>query len=177
MTFKHSERKSGSMALLDLAHEHAKSIAFLMEKKLYGSAYALLRPCIEGYFRGQWLFHCATDDQVTNFTSSDARWPKLSQQIKEVAEHQESPKTYERYLNKNLGVLDALTHGLSTQIKWRCNDNHIGFIRMSEEDTVELHNNIIFVSFMSILGMAEITQDNDAIEKLSVISDEILLHI
>lgn len=73
LSFKHSERNVGSATLFDLAHEHAKSIAILIDHKLFGSAYALLRPCIEAYIRGSWLLYCATDDEVTRFTSRDAR--------------------------------------------------------------------------------------------------------
>jgi len=173
ITYKHSDRKSGSMSLLDLAHEHTKSIAVLMEKELYGSAYALLRSCIEGYFRGRWLLHCATDDQVTKFTTRDAQWPKLTQQIIEVAEHQGLPNSYDRYIGKNMGLLDALTHGLSTQIKWRCNDRHIGFTNMTEENISELHREVVFISFMSTLGMVEIAQDTDALLKLESITSEV----
>lgn len=57
LSFKSTQRKLGAATLLDLSQEHAKSIALLIDSKLYGSAYALLRACRETYIRGTGIFN------------------------------------------------------------------------------------------------------------------------
>ncbi|MCK5545951.1 MAG: hypothetical protein KAI27_01170 [Rhodospirillaceae bacterium] len=52
---------------LDVALEHQKAILLLIAKKLYGSAFALVRILYESYIRGIWLQHCATESQLTQF--------------------------------------------------------------------------------------------------------------
>jgi hypothetical protein len=172
LSFKHTERNSGAASLFDLAHEHAKSIAILIDHKLFGSAYALLRPCIEAYIRGSWLLYCATDDEVTRFTSRDAKWPSLKQQMSELSKHHGLPKGFDRYLGKNMGVLDALTHGLSTQMKWRFNESRIEFV-MTEENICELVREISFISIMAHLGIAEIAKNENVEKELEVIFSEL----
>jgi hypothetical protein len=172
LSFKSTERKVGPAALFDLAHEHAKSIALLIDSKLYGSAYALLRACIEAYIRGSWLLHCATDEQVDRFTNRDAKWPSLSSQMNDLEGHHELPGAFNRYLGKTMGTLDALTHGLSIQIKWRFNESHIEFV-MSDEDKYELAREISFISILAHVGMADISNDEKAVKELEAIFPEL----
>jgi hypothetical protein len=172
LSFKHTERNSGAASLFDLAHEHAKSIAILIGHKLFGSAYALLRPCIEAYIRGSWLLYCATDDEVTRFTSRDAKWPSLKQQMSELSKHHVVPKGFDRYLGKTMGMLDALTHGLSTQMKWRFNESRIEFV-ITEENICELVREISFISIMAHLGIAEIAKNENVEKELAVIFSEL----
>lgn len=65
-------------AYMHLTFEHQASMLLLLERGLFGSASALLRPCIEAASRGMWLAKCATDSQITEFASGnkfDFPWP------------------------------------------------------------------------------------------------------
>jgi len=172
LSFKYTVRKGGAATLFDLAHEHAKSIALLIDHRLAGSAYALLRACIEAYIRGSWLLHCASDDQVKKFTSRDTKWPSLSSQMSDLEDHHDLPGAFDRYLGKTMGMLDALTHGLSTQMKWRFNDSHIEFV-MTDNDKCELAKEISFISIMAHLGIADIAEDEDVVRELEEIFSEL----
>ena len=52
------------IAYADLALEHHKAIWLLIDAKLYGSAYALLRPVYEVMLRGYWINKCASPPQI-----------------------------------------------------------------------------------------------------------------
>ena len=173
MSFSYDGRKGGAACLFDLAHEHAKSIVLLIDNKLMGSAYAFLRPCIEAYIRGDWILHCATEEQVKRYTTRDAQWPKLSQQTKDLEEHLQLPDGFKRYMGKTMGMLDAFTHRLSSQIKRRLNGNHIEIVA-TEEEKMELAWEASFISLLSHVGMAEISEDDNAANKLELLFEELI---
>jgi hypothetical protein len=47
--------------------DHHAAIVFLVKNGLCSSAFCLLRSTYEGYIRGAWLAHCATDEDVQSF--------------------------------------------------------------------------------------------------------------
>lgn len=74
----HEQINDGDLDNTDLRHrmgfalfQHAldvdDGIIFLLEGNLPGAAMALARPRFEGYVRGLWLLHVATDDSVKGF--------------------------------------------------------------------------------------------------------------
>lgn len=64
--------------LLDLAIEHHVGIVGLVDGRVYGSSFALLRAQFEAYVRALWLRYCATVPQLEAFIEKDALPPKLS---------------------------------------------------------------------------------------------------
>lgn len=172
LRFSSSERKTGAATLLDLSHEHAKSVVLLIDAKHYGSAFALLRPCIEAYIRGSWLLYCASDSEVDRFVNRDTQWPSLSKQMKGIEGYYDLPGSFRRYLGKSMGVLDALTHGLSSQIKKRYSDGHIEF-QITEEEVYDLIWEASYTSVMSHIVMAGIAEDEDATQQLQRLLPEL----
>jgi uncharacterized protein DUF6988 len=61
-------RESMAGALFDQVHEHHKAIRLLIKSSFAGSAFSLLRPTLETFVRGVWLLHCASEQEVENFT-------------------------------------------------------------------------------------------------------------
>ena len=62
-----SLRSRAAVACLGISQEHHHAIALLIDNRMSGSAYALLRSAFESYVRGMWLATCATDAEVNNF--------------------------------------------------------------------------------------------------------------
>jgi hypothetical protein len=56
---------------MHLTFERQASLVLLLERGLFGSASALLRPCIEAASRGKWLAKCASESQITEFASGN----------------------------------------------------------------------------------------------------------
>lgn len=69
-------RSRAAAACFALAQEHHYSIVVLIDRRLYGSAFSLVRVEFEAYVRGEWLIHCATDAQVESFIKGSEP-PKL----------------------------------------------------------------------------------------------------
>ena len=62
-----TDRDRLSAALLDQAHEHHRAVLNLIEQTMIGSAFSLVRAMFETAVRGIWLYHCATDADLSNF--------------------------------------------------------------------------------------------------------------
>lgn len=71
-----TNRSRAAAACFALAQEHHHSIVVLVERRLYGLAFSLIRVEFEAYVRGEWLTHCATDGQVESFIKGSEP-PKL----------------------------------------------------------------------------------------------------
>src|SRR5258708_26445976 len=52
------------MGYAELALEHHKAIWLLIDAKLYGSAFAMLRPLYDVMLRGYWINNCASAEQI-----------------------------------------------------------------------------------------------------------------
>lgn len=62
------DREAMAVALFDQVHEHHNAIQLLLKSSLVGSAFSLVRPTLETFVRGLWLLHCASEEEVKNFT-------------------------------------------------------------------------------------------------------------
>lgn len=115
-----------ALGCLDLALEHREAIVLLISKKLYGSAFALLRSIFESYVRGIWLHRCAEEREVEKFTRDrlDKEFHELIQAIENIEDF-------------SLGVLSRLK-----MQGWKAMNSytHSGFqhvIRRMKADTLE----------------------------------------
>ena len=53
-----------SASCFQIVHEHHRSIVLLVANRLYGSAFALVRPIYEAFARGWLLYRCNTEKQM-----------------------------------------------------------------------------------------------------------------
>jgi uncharacterized protein DUF6988 len=113
--FPDSSRARLSAALLDQVYEHHESIQLLLEKKLVGSAFALLRPTFETALRGIWLFRCATDAEVEQF-KKDRLDKTLAELISAVEAAVDAPGT-------------ALSHVKAKYWNGMCSYTHGGYLQ------------------------------------------------
>lgn len=72
-----------AVACHDQVIEHQLSICTLVEHRLYGSAFALVRPIFEGFIRGVWLMNCASDLEVELYYM-DKKLPEFGELVKRV---------------------------------------------------------------------------------------------
>lgn len=62
-----SHRTRAAGACFTIVRDHHGAIVHLIGEKHPSPAFGLARSVYEGYIRGQWLLHCATDAQVEQF--------------------------------------------------------------------------------------------------------------
>jgi hypothetical protein len=105
-----------SAALLHIADGHFQAIILLFEKKLYASAFALLRAQIETALRGAWVLHC-NDEVVVDKAVLKDKFPELYEVIA-LLEQLEGFKhgRLSKLLAPCKKALHSYTHGGSYQI-------------------------------------------------------------
>lgn len=156
-----------AISLFDLANDHARSIAHLINLKLYASALTLVRPCIESVIRGLWVFHCVeTRELAERYAVKDGSWPSLESMVKNLDNTFENDSFFgKRYLGKNYGVLSSFTHGLSYQTANRF-DGKVMTMKLSRSDTTAIMSEVCYLSYMSNLTIAHIADAQGVVENL-----------
>lgn len=72
-----------SVSCFDQVIEHHLATCTLLRSKIYGSAFALVRPIFEGFVRGVWLSRCATEIEINQF-EKDTFNPKFGHLLAKV---------------------------------------------------------------------------------------------
>lgn len=62
-----SKRARLAVGCYDQVFEHHFAICLLLRSKVYGSAFALVRPVFEGFVRGVWLKNSASDSELEKY--------------------------------------------------------------------------------------------------------------
>jgi len=78
------ERQTLLVAYFDICMEHIQSIQLLIKNKLFGSAFALVRPFYETYYRALWMLKFATEEQVEGIRTNKFNFPDMGTKIKEL---------------------------------------------------------------------------------------------
>ncbi|MEJ2684558.1 MAG: hypothetical protein P8Z71_09205 [Candidatus Sulfobium sp.] len=143
-----------------IAQEHHHAIVVLIGKKLFASAFSLVRLAFEAYVRGEWLSLCANDVIVESFLRG-----------------KEPPKIDS--LLADLELTDAFNEGVLSQVKqqsWKamCGFTHTGGLhvqRWNTEDGIEANysRDEIFevlrfaetIASLAVIAIARIAGDNE----------------
>jgi hypothetical protein len=78
------DREAMADALFDQVHEHHKAILLLLKNLLVGSAFSLVRPTLETFVRGVWLWRCASDGEVAKFAKDNVSGKSFGAMIEEI---------------------------------------------------------------------------------------------
>lgn len=162
-----------SAALSLVADCHFQAIIYLFKRKLFASAFALLRPQMETSLRGAWALHCNDEDAVEAAHQND-EFPKINM----ILDHLEkSEKFSRRKLSKTLSppsirVFHSFTHGGSFQIV-----NHL------KEDAIEpsFSQGVIdkamttaaFFGLFTAVNVALLAANEELAEKIAGIFEEL----
>ena len=71
----------------DQVHEHVRATRLLLRHRLNGSAFSLMRVIFETFYRGLWLRHCATDQELADFQKDEP--PRTRNEIIQAIEAKE----------------------------------------------------------------------------------------
>lgn len=74
-----SDRERIGAALINISMSHFSAIVKLMTMGSFPSAFALVRPSIDGFLRSQWVLFLATDGEMIDFLTGDSppNWQKI----------------------------------------------------------------------------------------------------
>jgi len=79
-----NERQTLLIGYFDICMEHIQSIHLLINNKLFGSAFALIRPFYETYYRALWMLKFATDTEVEGIATGKFTFSGMGTKIKEL---------------------------------------------------------------------------------------------
>lgn len=101
-----------------VVQQHISAILILLDRPnpLQSSAFALIRPLMEATFRGEWVLHCATDDQVRIFAHGGKQMDMASV-IKALEKLNPGSDAYRILYLNNWKIVSAYTHGYEYQLQ------------------------------------------------------------
>lgn len=142
-----------SGALLHLSLEHFCSIIILISNRLNGSAASLIRLQYEALIRGMFFYHCASEEDASNFTSG-AEPPKIKQMIERL---EEIPELASGVLSKVHGrewrEMNSYTHGGTAQVYRRFSGSDL-ISNYSEKDRFDILRASRYMAFMAAIHTA-----------------------
>ena len=156
-------------AYTDIALEHHESIYFLIGRKLYGSAFGLVRPLFDTFFRSHWVYGCSTKEQVHEICKNDSfNFPKMNDIVQSIDEKYASDTFFSSIKNNSWSAMCSYTHSGLLAICRRFTGNTIK-PNYNEGEILEVLNStnvvIILIArlfFIATNQMAEVKE----IEKL-----------
>ncbi len=145
-----------SIAAFDVVLDHFTGITALIEKRVYGAAFALARPLFETFVRAVWLKDCATDQDLLAF-EQDEFSRSCGQALKEI----EQLESFKSGLLSNLkkqawSAMSSYTHGGFQQIARRVKGKTIDPNYIDEEiiEVLRLSQAFALMAFIQIVLVA-----------------------
>ncbi|MCY9871170.1 DUF6988 family protein [Vibrio barjaei] len=157
MTIEASHRNRLAASLYHISNQHHYSIIELVMKKHLGSAFALARPQMEAYIRGEWAANCASEEEILVFLEG-----KGKTRLDFYTNALEANKDYDH--SALLALKDSVwslfcdfTHGGGSQASWHISKTSIGYVFGSPQikqlrnvsDSVALSNSLSFARLCS----------------------------
>lgn len=140
---------------------HVCSVRNLVEQEVgLGSAFALVRVVWETYVNGAYLWSCAGDDLIAQFSSGERDLPKLGNMVKTLKRHEVySIGTLSRIHEQAEGPLNEYTHGGSLAIqRWNLTPGEVG-PTFSLEEVDEVLDFTTRIAIFATIGMAMVTEN------------------
>jgi hypothetical protein len=144
--------------------EHHDAIATLIERKIYGSAFALVRVLFEAYVRGIWLANCATEREIVSF-QKDIDPPGIGQQLLALEKAGFGDSQLSGIKKRSWKAMNSYTHTGMMQV-WRWNSPDGIEPNFLEDEVVEALQFAGTVMLLSGLGMAAFNEDLSLSERI-----------
>jgi hypothetical protein len=112
-------RSRVALACFAVAQQHHSAMLILLDRPnpLQSTAFALLRPLMEATFRGEWVLHCAKDDQVRNFATGGKQQLDMASVIKALEKLNPGSDAHRILYLNNWKIVSAYTHCFEHQVQ------------------------------------------------------------
>lgn len=112
-------RSRVAFACFAVAQQHQQAILILLQRepRLEATAFALLRPLLEATLRGEWVLHCATDEQVKTFALGGRKQMDMSSVVKALESINPGSNAHKVLYSDLWTVISAYTHTYEHQIQ------------------------------------------------------------
>ena len=123
MVIKHDYPKGNKNLILLGYHsimvEHHDSIHLLIQNKLYGSAFALVRAFYEPLYRALWVNACAKDNQISKIMKGKDAFPKMKEMVEQIDNAYRTDDFWQRIKNNSWSAMNDYTHAGIRQLSRR----------------------------------------------------------
>lgn len=112
-------RSRVAFACFAVAQQHHSAILILLDRAtpLEATAFALLRPMLEATLRGEWVLHCATDDQVRTFALGGKKQLDMASVISALEKENPGSDAHRVLYQNNWQIMSAYTHTYEYQVQ------------------------------------------------------------
>jgi hypothetical protein len=160
-----------AVSCYDIVIEHHFGIATLLQSRISGSAFALVRPLFETFVRGIWLRHCATEKQIASYVSDklDLKFWQLLQAVESVDGFQEGVLSD---LKKSAWrAMNSYTHGGIQQAGRRISGDYIEphFSSDENDEVIKMSGSFALFAFQQVAIEANrMDLANEALDRITV---------
>lgn len=160
VTIPIDDRSRVAGALFDIVHEHQQAVLLLIDKRIYGSAGALLRSVLESYVRGVWFMKCASDSDIKRFQKEKFKKGHFVERLEEIKKIDEDAHGGLLTLKaKGWAALNSYTHGGFRPVGRRFKGNEIT-ANYDEKEIAEIECMVNAFAILAVFQIAEISKSS-----------------
>jgi len=112
-------------AYVDIALEHHEAILLLIKAKLFGSAFALVRPLVETMLRALWINAVAKKSQIGKASRDKLKFPCMSQMLTEIDQTYDTGSLFQTFKGSNWRAMCSYAHSGALQIGRRFTNGEV----------------------------------------------------
>ncbi len=112
-------RSRVAFACFACAQQHQSAILILLQREnpLEATAFALLRPLLEATLRGEWILHCATNEQVKTFALGGKKQLDMSSVVQALEKMHPGSDAHKILYSNLWAFVSAYTHTYEHQVQ------------------------------------------------------------
>ena len=112
-------------AYVDIALEHHEAISLLIKTKLFGSAFAVVRPLVETMLRALWINALANPNQIEKASRDKLKFPCMSQMLAEIDQTYGTDAFFQSFKGSNWAAMCSYAHSGASQIARRFTNGEV----------------------------------------------------
>jgi len=152
-------RARTSLSCFKIARQHYLSILLLLGNKpqLASSAHAIFRVFLEATLRGEWIYHCATEEQIRHFLESNKGQLDMSSLINAIDKKLGNIGLHQIVYKEMWPILSAYTHTYSRHVSILFTANDIESIYSDQQIQmlIDWSNRILKLIFSTISSISD----------------------
>lgn len=114
--FPDDYRTSVVIGFISILVEHQEAFLLLCVREMFGSAFALGRPIVEGMYRALWLNVCATEAELNRFIQKDDIKQTLAELAEAIDPAHNTDDFFQNFKKRAWNALNSYTHTGMLQI-------------------------------------------------------------
>lgn len=144
--------------------EHHDAIHLLIQHKLYGSAFSLVRSVYELLYRAHWVNLCACDEQIEKLKKGKNVFPIMSELVKQIDLAYNTGQFWQTLKKESWGPMNDFTHTGVRQLSRRYSKDEI-IPNYDLEEVVEVLNGTNVAYLMMALFHFSVFEKQSGIEE------------